>query len=155
LAIEERLVHRNHSARIPQRSEITIAQFLVDRVSQEPGRLMGQLLQGNGCGISESGLRACPRAVPMRILPGSRPRLEGLLESRPWGTAMAVPDSLSQRRPEMPRELINTGTDKRFVRRDSKGRFKQSVDVGRSLAADRREHARTRVGKGEGDRGDH
>jgi hypothetical protein len=27
--------------------------------------------------------------------------------------------------------------------------------VGRSLAADRREHARTRVGKGEGDRGDH
>jgi hypothetical protein len=55
----------------------------------------------------------------------------------------------------MPRELINTGPDKRFVRCDSKGRFKESVDVGRNLAADRREHARTRVGKGEGDRGDH
>lgn len=55
----------------------------------------------------------------------------------------------------MPRELISTGTDKRFVRRDGKGRFKEPVDVGRSLAADRREHARTRVGKGEGDRGDH
>jgi hypothetical protein len=55
----------------------------------------------------------------------------------------------------MPRELISTGTDKHFVRRDSKGRFKESVDVGRSRAGDRREHARTRVRKGEGDRGDH
>ena len=32
------------------------------------------------------------------------------------------------------RELINTGTDKRYVRRDEKGRFKESDDVGRSLS---------------------
>jgi hypothetical protein len=37
------------------------------------------------------------------------------------------------------RELIDTGTDKRFVRRDEQGRFKESVDVGKSLAADRRQ----------------
>jgi hypothetical protein len=54
----------------------------------------------------------------------------------------------------MPRELIDTGTDKRYVRRDSKGRFKESDDVGRSLAADRRQHAQHRSKKGEGDRGD-
>ena len=36
------------------------------------------------------------------------------------------------------RELINTGRDKRYVRRGGKGRFKESADVGRSLAADRR-----------------
>jgi hypothetical protein len=54
----------------------------------------------------------------------------------------------------MPRELINTGTDKRFVRRDEKGQFKESVDVGRSLAADRTQHAKTKAKKGEGDRGD-
>src|SRR5437868_5041170 len=36
------------------------------------------------------------------------------------------------------RELINTGTDKRYVRRDSRGKFHESDDVGRSLAADRR-----------------
>ncbi len=30
------------------------------------------------------------------------------------------------------RELIDTGTDKRYVRRDESGKFKQSVDVGRS-----------------------
>ena len=54
----------------------------------------------------------------------------------------------------MPRELIDTGTDKRFVRRDSHGRFKESDDVGRSLGSDRRQHAKTKSKKGEGDRGD-
>ena len=54
----------------------------------------------------------------------------------------------------MPRELIDTGTDKRFVRRDEKGQFKEVVDVGKSLAADQRQHARTESKKGEGDKGD-
>jgi hypothetical protein len=52
------------------------------------------------------------------------------------------------------RELINTGTDKRYVRRDAQGRFKESDDVGRSLAADRRQSAKHESGKGQGDRGD-
>lgn len=52
------------------------------------------------------------------------------------------------------RELIDTGTDKRYVRRDEKGRFKESADVGRSLAADRRTKANTVAKKGQGDRGD-
>lgn len=45
----------------------------------------------------------------------------------------------------MPRELIDPGTDKRFVRRDDQGRFKKEVDVGQSLAVDRRQHAKTKV----------
>jgi hypothetical protein len=53
------------------------------------------------------------------------------------------------------RELIDTGRDKRFVRRDDEGRFKESDDVGRSLTADRRQHAQTVAKKGQGDRGDH
>jgi hypothetical protein len=52
------------------------------------------------------------------------------------------------------RELINTGTDKRFVRRDKQGQFKERDDVGKSLAADRRKHAKTKVKPGQGDRGD-
>ena len=52
------------------------------------------------------------------------------------------------------RELIDTGTDKRFVRRDEKGRFKESDDVGRSLAQDVRRKAKTEVPAGQGDRGD-
>ena len=52
------------------------------------------------------------------------------------------------------RELIDTGTDKRYVRRDAKGRFKESTDVGRASAADQRQHAKTIAKKGEGDKGD-
>ncbi|WJH38690.1 hypothetical protein N7E02_04755 (plasmid) [Aliirhizobium terrae] len=53
------------------------------------------------------------------------------------------------------RELIDTGTDKRYVRRDDKGQFKESVDVGRSLSADRRQKAKSVAKPGEGDKGDH
>ena len=52
------------------------------------------------------------------------------------------------------RELIDTGTDKRFVRRNEKGQFEDVADVGRSLAQDRRQHAKTEVPPGQGDRGD-
>lgn len=52
------------------------------------------------------------------------------------------------------RELIDTGKDKRFVRRDSDGKFKESDDVGRSLAQDVKKSAKTKVPSGQGDRGD-
>ena len=52
------------------------------------------------------------------------------------------------------RELIDTGTDKRYVRRDEKGQFKESDDVGRSLSQDVKKEARTKVKSGQGDRGD-
>ena len=52
------------------------------------------------------------------------------------------------------RELIETDRDKRFVRRDEKGRFDDVVDVGRSLAQDRKQAAKTKVPPGQGDRGD-
>lgn len=54
----------------------------------------------------------------------------------------------------MPRELIDTGTDKRFVRRDDKGQFSESDDVGRSLAQDQKRDAKDKSKRGEGDRGD-
>ena len=52
------------------------------------------------------------------------------------------------------RELIDTGNDKRFVRRDADGKFKESDDVGRSLSQDRRTDAETETKPGQGDRGD-
>lgn len=52
------------------------------------------------------------------------------------------------------RELINTGTDKRYVRRGRSGKFKESDDVGRSLAHDRQRKAKTKAKKGQGDKGD-
>lgn len=53
------------------------------------------------------------------------------------------------------RELIEPHKgDKRFVRRDSKGRFSEVVDAGRSMAQDRQHHAKTVSKPGYGDRGD-
>jgi hypothetical protein len=52
------------------------------------------------------------------------------------------------------RELIDTGNDKRFVRRDEEGRFKESDDVSKSLAADQRTKAKNTAPRGQGDRGD-
>ena len=52
------------------------------------------------------------------------------------------------------RELIDTGTDKRYVRRDKEGRFKESDDVGKSLSQDIRRKAKTTSKPGQGDRGD-
>jgi hypothetical protein len=52
------------------------------------------------------------------------------------------------------RELIDTGTDKRYVRRNAKGQFKESDDVGRSLSQDVRKKATTEVKAGQGDKGD-
>ena len=58
------------------------------------------------------------------------------------------------KRPSSKRELIDTGTDKRYVRRDDKGQFKESDDVGRSLSQDIKRQAKTVSKKGQGDRGD-
>ncbi len=52
------------------------------------------------------------------------------------------------------RKLIDTGTDKRYVRRDGQGQFKESDDVGRSLSMDRNRKAKTKAPRGQGDRGD-
>ena len=61
---------------------------------------------------------------------------------------------MAEKKGTQDRELIDTGADKRFVRRDEKGRFDESDDVGRSLSRDVRQHAKTKVKKGQGDRGD-
>ena len=53
------------------------------------------------------------------------------------------------------RELIDTGTNKLFVRRNARGTsFKEVVDVSKSLAADRRRKAKKVAKSGQGDKGD-
>ena len=59
------------------------------------------------------------------------------------------------RRKASKRELINTGTNKLYVRRNKRGTsFREVEDVGRSLAQDRRRKAKTVAKRGQGDRGD-
>jgi len=55
---------------------------------------------------------------------------------------------------ESKREVISSHGHKRYVRRDSKGRFAESDDASRSLSQDERRHARNESKPGQGDRGD-
>jgi hypothetical protein len=53
------------------------------------------------------------------------------------------------------RELIEPHKgDKRYVRRNPQGQFKESDDVGRSLAVDQRTKAKNVAKPGQGDKGD-
>jgi ferritin-like metal-binding protein YciE len=52
------------------------------------------------------------------------------------------------------RERIAPRGDTRFIRRDGRGRITESDDAGKSLRADRRKKAQSRVKSGHGDRGD-
>lgn len=59
-----------------------------------------------------------------------------------------------KKRSSSKRELIDTGRNKMFGKRTSKGRFKEMDDVGRSLSADRRRTAKKKTKAGFGDQGD-
>ena len=52
------------------------------------------------------------------------------------------------------RELIDTGRNKMFAKRDARGQFREMDDVGRSLGSDRRTAAKTKSRRGYGDKGD-
>jgi hypothetical protein len=53
------------------------------------------------------------------------------------------------------RELIEPHKgDKRYVRRDEDGKFKESDDVSKSLSQDVRQHSNTKKPRNEGDKGD-
>lgn len=71
-------------------------------------------------------------------------------------TMVAKKKSAAKKSPKKPvkRELIDTGTNKLYVRRNARGTsFKEVEDVG-SLVADRRRKAKTVAKPGQGDRGD-
>ena len=52
------------------------------------------------------------------------------------------------------RELIDPKGDKRYIRRDSKGRINESDDQGKSLSQDIKRKAKTKSKPGQGDKGD-
>jgi len=53
------------------------------------------------------------------------------------------------------RELIEPHSgDKRYIRRDDKGRIEETVDVSKSLSQDQKRQAKTVSKPGQGDKGD-
>jgi hypothetical protein len=56
--------------------------------------------------------------------------------------------------PSGPRELIDTGKNKSYARRDAKGQFSEMTDQGRALSADARKHSTHKKPTNQGDKGD-
>ena len=93
--------------------------------------------------VKERNARLVAQAEKIAVLKRARENAATPLNPTATGESMAK------------RELIDTGTDKRYVRRNKLGTsFVESDDVGRSLAADRRQRAKTVSKPGEGDKGD-
>jgi hypothetical protein len=87
--------------------------------------------------------------APKNVKGLARPRVGQPFILTSGGAAKTTEDTMASKR-----ELIDTGRDKRFVRRDEQGQFKESDDVGRSLSQDVRRKAKTVVKAGDGDKGD-
>ena len=62
--------------------------------------------------------------------------------------------TVARRKKSAKRTRISPRGDARYVRRDARGRIKESDDQGRSLATDRRQRAKSKAAAGQGDRGD-
>jgi hypothetical protein len=62
--------------------------------------------------------------------------------------------SMAAKKSSAKRTLIKPKGDARYIKRDAKGRIKESDDVGRSLKQDRLKKAKTTVKSGYGDKGD-
>ena len=67
---------------------------------------------------------------------------------------MAAKRTSGTKRASGKRTLIKPKGDARFVRRDAKGRIKESDDMGKSLTRDRVNKAKRKTKSGYGDRGD-
>lgn len=88
-------------------------------------------------------------------LPPHKPRDEASHRNASDAEDVAVRGDFGSETMPSKRELIEPHKgDKRYVRRDESGRFKESDEVGRSLSADRRRKAKTVAKPGQGDRGD-
>ena len=67
----------------------------------------------------------------------------------------ATRKSGAKRKTPSRRELIDTGTNKLFVRRNARGTsFTKVVDADRSITRDKQTKAKRKVPSGQGDRGD-
>ena len=69
-------------------------------------------------------------------------------------TKKATAKKAASKKTSSKRELIAPRGDKRYIRRDEKGRIKESDDQGRSLSQDVKKRAKKKVSAGQGDRGD-
>lgn len=88
-------------------------------------------------------------------MPAKKSSAKKSSSSKKSGATKSGAKKSSAKKVSSKRELItpNTG-DSRYIRRDAKGRIKESDDVGQSLKQDRARKAKKTVKSGQGDKGD-
>ena len=67
---------------------------------------------------------------------------------------MAKAQKSAAKKSSAKRTLISPKGDKRYIKRDTKGRITESDDQGRSLSQDKKKTAKKKVKSGYGDKGD-
>ena len=70
------------------------------------------------------------------------------------GVKKQAAKKVAKKKASAKRKLIAPRGDKRYVRRNSAGQFKESDDQGKSLGQDRKRKAKRKAKPGQGDKGD-
>ena len=113
-----------------------------------------------GAGKSKRGAGAGARKSRGRAAAKTSSRTRGTAAKSASATSKSKSESKSKSKKAAPkrgsgkRDLVKTPTGTFFAHREADGSFREMDEVGRSLAADRRQKAKTKVESGYGDRGD-
>ena len=106
-------------------------------------------------GLSKSGAKAKSKSKSKSKSARSKKSTKGTSSSSKRASKSAsASKSAPKKRGSGKRDLLKTPTGNFFAHRDGEGQFTEMDEVGRSLAADRRKKAKTKVASGYGDRGD-
>ena len=111
-----------------------------------------------GAGKSKRGAGAGARKSRGRAAAKTSSRTRGTAAKSASATSKSKSKAKSKKaapkRGSGKRDLVKTPTGTFFAHREADGSFREMDEVGRSLAADRRQKAKTKVESGYGDRGD-
>ena len=107
-----------------------------------------------GAGKSKRGAGAGARKSRGRAAAKISSRTRGTAAKSASATSKSKSKKAAPKRGSGKRDLVKTPTGTFFAHREADGSFREMDEVGRSLAADRRQKAKTKVESGYGDRGD-
>jgi hypothetical protein len=124
------------------------------KAGNQPGLSTTQIRRDHANVAPQDPSDAEPQRVPEDMATTKKKSAKGTSRKTSAKKTSGKKPARKTRKSSSKRELIAPRGDKRYIRRNAKGRIKESDDVSRSLSGDRRRKAKTEAGKGQGDRGD-
>ncbi len=138
--------------------------YVEDTFDHAAAAALFQLARLGGQSVAAAGVRWVERDAPATaaVHPADNP-VEHISRGAPMAkkavkkktvAKKTAKKKMARKRGAAKREFISPRGDARYIRRDEKGRIRESDDVGRSQNADRRTKAKRKVTSGQGDKGD-